>query len=98
LQLPPALELGHESQFALALAWESWGLWPGVVHWYQRGLGAETSCACRPISARRQRTGRSSSGAITRSMGPGVTGSMPRAFTACPWLLWTISPPTSICP
>jgi hypothetical protein len=26
LQLPPALELGHESQFALALAWESWGL------------------------------------------------------------------------
>jgi hypothetical protein len=33
------------------------------------------------------RTGRSSSGAITRSMGPGVTGRMPKAFAACLWLL-----------
>jgi hypothetical protein len=49
--------------------------------------GNRSSMRSPRIRARLRRTGRSSSGAITRSTAPGVTGSMLRAFAACPWPL-----------
>src|SRR5215475_6270911 len=49
--------------------------------------GSRKSMRSQLIRARPRRTGRSSSGAITRSMELGVTGGMPKLFATCPWPL-----------